>query len=283
MRKYTLQDVVDRVADVYSIPEAALKARQMLADPNVEVDGLARVIGLDQGLTSKVLRIANSSFYGRLHPADTVRDAIVTIGLRNMQNVITAHVAKDFNAGFGSPEHAVWEHSLAVAVIAMTLAEKTQAVSIEDAMLGGILHDIGKTVLCAALPREFRAISHAVYERDIATAEAESAVFGFNHAHVGAETSKAWKFPPKVAVAVNYHHALSDAVAQAPDQLRLICLIDLADRFAHVLGFSVRKTPDEINWDKVASARAFRLAPEQLDGMREELVGRIDQERAIFD
>ena len=132
MRKYTLQNVVERVGDVYSIPEAALRARKMLSDPNVEVDGLARVIGLDQGLASKVMRIANSSFYGRLHPSDTVRDAIVTIGLRNMQNVITAHVARDFNASFGTPEHAVWEHSLAVSVIAMALAEKTKVVSVED-------------------------------------------------------------------------------------------------------------------------------------------------------
>ena len=283
MKTYSLQAIVAKVSDLYSIPEAAIKARRMLSDPDVDIDSLVRVVSNDQGLSGRVLRIANSSFYARTHPLSSVKEAVMTIGLRNMQNVVTAHIVKDFSSRFGSAEYVVWEHSLAVAVIAMTLAEKTRAETLEDAMLGGILHDVGKTVLCTVVPDEYNLISDAVYQKNLPAYSVESAVFGFNHANVGALLSQSWNFPEKIGIATAYHHMLKTAHTKAPDHLGLVCLIDLANRYARLLGFSLRPPPESVDWSKVASARALKLSPQVLDDMHDPLLQRIEEERSIFD
>lgn len=283
MPQYSLESIVAQVTDIYTMPEAALKARKLLSDPDAEIDELVRVISNDQGLAAKVLRVANSSFYARLRQLETLRDAIMTIGLRNMQNIVLSHVAKDINIQFGSPEYAIWEHSLAVAVISVSLAETTRRATIEDAMLAGLLHDIGKTILCTALPCEFSAIAQAVYERDLDSHAAESAVLGFTHAAIGGEAAKVWRFPAKVVAGVNYHHALKSAQTQASDHLALVCIINLADHYARALGFSVRPTPEAMDWSRIPSARALKLTPQALQGLREPLTQRIEEERSIFD
>jgi len=283
MPAYSLQSIVSQVTDIYTMPEAALKARKLLSDPDVAIADLVRVISTDQGLAAKVLRVANSSFYARLRRVETLREAIMTIGLRNIQSIVLSHVAKDFNNQFGSGEYAIWEHSLATAVICVSLAEKTRRATIEDALLAGLLHDIGKTILCTALPDEFNAIAQAVYERDLGSHVAEAAVLGFSHADVGGATSKIWRFPEKVTAGVAYHHALKSAQSQASDHLALVCIINLADHYARALGFSIRPTPETMDWSGISSARALKLTPQALDDMREPLIRRIEEERSIFD
>ena len=283
MPQYSLESIVAQVTDIYTMPEAALRARELLSDPDAEIDELVRIISNDQGLAAKAMRVANSSFYARLRQLETLRDAIMTIGLRNIQSIVLSHVAKDINTQFGSPEYAIWEHSLAVAVISVSLAETTRRATIEDAMLAGLLHDIGKTILCTALPNEFSAIAQAVYERNLDSHAAESAVFGFSHAAIGGEAARVWRFPEKIAAAVTYHHALKSAQAQASDHLALVCIINLADHYARALGFSVRPAPDTMDWSRLASARALKLTPQALQDLREPMIQRIEEERSIFD
>ena len=71
----------------------------MLTDPNTDVDQLVRIVSADQGLATRALRVANSSFYGRMRELESLKEAVMTIGLKNMHNIAMAHIAKDFTRG----------------------------------------------------------------------------------------------------------------------------------------------------------------------------------------
>ncbi|MBI3592322.1 MAG: HDOD domain-containing protein, partial [Nitrospirae bacterium] len=131
------------------------------------------------------MRIANSPYYGRGRSIDTVSTAIILIGFNSMKSLVAAASMKDLHRKFGLFEQRHWEHSLGVSIASSLLAGETQLTQPEEALIAGLIHDMGKIVLNNSMPEPYSVIIERVYEEGLPSIEVEDEMLGFNHCNVG--------------------------------------------------------------------------------------------------
>ena len=130
----------------------ALKLQETLARDNYNANELADIIQQDQSLTSKILKMANSSFYSGLNPTTTIQGAVIRLGVKSLINmVMTVTQQKSYNSldkKYHQWMQPLWVHSLGVAIASRWLAQHLGLNKfVEESFLGGLLHDIGKLLL----------------------------------------------------------------------------------------------------------------------------------------
>lgn len=236
--------IVAKIGDLPPIPTIALKALKMSEDPEVNIQELQATLTQDQALTAQILRIANSSLYGLEHEIATVSHAVAILGLDTTRHMLSAAcVQQVFNAGknqswaFGNKLLA--DHSWGTALCARAIARKVGYAQGEEALLAGLMHDIGKAVLLKNLRDRYISIAKDVHQGEITFYEAELVVFGFSHAQVGATLAERWNFPPQLAEAIGFHH---DPEA-APKHKRLVYITALANKVMTFLGVGFETAP----------------------------------------
>ncbi|MDR2625566.1 MAG: HDOD domain-containing protein [Zoogloeaceae bacterium] len=189
---------------------------------------LAQRITADQGLALRVLRLANSSFYGLSGRVASIEDAIVILGLRALYTLVLNAAAmraitRPPCAGFN--ELAFWRHSIAVAVAARALALACRK-NPDIAFTHGLLHDIGQLLLASCFPDEYRQTLVCAHEHAATRLNDERALLGVEHAQAGALLAAQWGLPPELVTAIAQHHAPESEAAD---------LLHLADILAHAL------------------------------------------------
>jgi putative nucleotidyltransferase with HDIG domain len=200
---------------------------------DMQLDDLARRIGQDQAIAAKVLRLANSSFFGLQGKVASLVQAAVVLGVRNLRSLaIGAGVVAPFaglkTAGFDLGQF--WRHSVGVGACARTLAARADENG-EFAFTAGLLHDIGRLVLIAGFPGEYAEVLRQRATNDAFLIDAERSALGIDHAEVGAALATRWKFPSPITAAVADHHAIRG------DSTKLACLVHCADVMANALDF----------------------------------------------
>jgi putative nucleotidyltransferase with HDIG domain len=213
-----------------ALPQALLQALATLRSDTASAEECAAPIARDPAMAARTLRLANSAFYGMQGRVVTVRDAVHLLGRGTLTALLTAaamtaQFAPSRCAGFNLA--AFWRHALATAIAAQSLAAET-GFDEETAFITGLMHDIGLLALAACFPAE---LASALAAEGPALA-AERAVFGLDHAAVGAMITRRWHFPEPVVSAIAEHHA---APAAEPTQPALRDLVQLADAVAHSL------------------------------------------------
>lgn len=201
-------------------------------EENVDIGALAQQIGRDQSLAARLLRVANSSFYGLQTKVSSINEAVVVLGFRAVRSmVIAVGVGGVFRAdqcpGFTIQAHV--RHGVGVGLAARALAQATRR-NAEIAFTAGILHDIGKLVLASCFASQYRETLAYRDRHDCLLVVAERDVLGLDHAAVGGLLADAWHFPSILRSAVAEHHAPAGATADS-----LADLIHLADAIAHGL------------------------------------------------
>lgn len=198
---------------VNSLPPFPAVVREVMALLDSERSSaadVARVIGKDEAITAKVLRLVNSAFYGVPGRVTTVSHAVTLLGFEQLRMVVMGvallEQGRTRNPVGERARRTLWEHSTASARWAQELARATRYRPAEEAAVASLLHDVGKIVLVVANPREFvnsMALSQA---EGIPSFEAEEKTVGFNHVETGRMLCKRWSLPPGVSHAVAMHH-----------------------------------------------------------------------------
>jgi putative nucleotidyltransferase with HDIG domain len=268
-----LNRVLETLGDLPSSPAIVSAVIGMATDLNTDLKELGRVLSADQGLTAKVLRLSNSSFYGRAKQIATVDEAIITLGYYTLRSLV---VASSTHSLFKQKDLTrflpmLWDHSLATAVAARQLGRQVQHAQTEEAFICGLLHDVGKLVLTQKLQTEYTGIREAAMV-DGDWCVHESAKLGFTHIDVGVALLEQWNFPRELVEAVALHHAAPDAAPDRPPTLAQI--IWLANSMANRLGSSQRDTVEppwperfaraSFNWETDRIAVFFSTFEEQL-------------------
>lgn len=234
MRSVTLESILSQVDNLPELPQVASKILQLLNDPGSSSHDLARVIASDQALTAKVLRLANSAYYGVSRKVTTVNDAVTILGFSALKSLIliaTAYGAVSQSLiGYGLKAGELWLHSLLSAELSKLLAERTQVAEPEEAFTAGLLHDIGKVALNQlVLPEIYRAVRMVEHE-GIPLYEAEVEILGFHHGTVGACLAEKWNLPAILCEAIGQHHTPSLASpALLPSTVALANALALGD------------------------------------------------------
>lgn len=239
----TLNDLMRRVRDLPPLPGAALKLLTMCRDPEVPLRDIVGVIEVEPALTLKVLRLANSPFYGLRRKVATVRDAVVNLGADAIVNCVLAGCLANLygreSRGYSQTPEDAWRHAVGTAVCAQGLAERCERPLAPLAFTCGLLHDVGKTVLGTRPETErFRILPMAERE-GISFLQAERAVLGFDHAQAGAALAEHWNLPGEIVESIRWQYE----PLRAPRYPRLASLVHVG----HVLCISLSPELDVDN------------------------------------
>jgi putative nucleotidyltransferase with HDIG domain len=224
--------VIKRIQDLPSLPAVVIELLSSMDQEDIDVHSLAVKITLDQALTAKTLRLANSSFYGMSSKVTTIAQAVSVLGFNSIRTIVTAcSLTGAFqDSGSGSFNfQGFWRHSVATAVCAKLLARQLR-VNPDTAFTAGLLHDIGSLVLATRFPQQYEDMLAYQRANDCYLIDAERALFELDHAIVGSTLAGHWKFPSAIQQAVAAHH---DA---APASLALA--IHFGNTLAHALDLS---------------------------------------------
>lgn len=251
----TLEHLVNETSTVYSLPLFYEHLNEAINHPRSSIDDISKIITEDQGLTARLLRLANSPMFGCYARVDSITKAVTIIGTQQLRDLaLAASVMGIFK---GIPEELMnmtsfWQHSIACGIIARSLAIYRRESNVERLFVGGMLHDVGQVVLISARPDISRELLEAQRDTDRFYMELEVEQLGFSHAELGGALLKKWKIPTSIAEPVTFHHNPGSA-----EQFRLeSALIHLADIICQAMEFgqgAERGVPplDEPAWDRL--------------------------------
>jgi putative nucleotidyltransferase with HDIG domain len=225
--KDSIGKVLDKIQSLPSLPLVVMDILDSINQVDMNIDILSKKISTDQAIVARVLRVANSPFYGLSGQIDCISRAVTVLGFNSLRGLVMA--AAVINA-FPRTEKKInwesfWQHSICVAVCAKALA-KYAGQNPETAFTTGVLHDVGKLVIAVHFPQAFSS-------QDVTTEtlQAEQEMLGFDHAGLGGEVAKHWHFPLTIQQAILHHHDCNRVV----DEKNLIDVIYIANLLAHSL------------------------------------------------
>ncbi len=222
--------LVQRLVDLPTLPVIVPEVLRLISDAHASARDLARVIGTDQSLTSRILRLSNSAFYGFRREIVTINHAIVLLGFETVKNLVLAStVFEVLDAGDGRPSfdrEQFWIHAAATAVAARQVARTLRLVDPEAVFVGGLLHDIGKVVLDRFFGCRYADVAQQAANEPCLIREAERRAFGIDHAEVGRWLAERWRFPAAIVEPIAFHH---DPAGGSPEHRAVTTIVHLAD------------------------------------------------------
>jgi len=205
-----VQKIIDRIKALPTLSLVVAKVIQVVSNPLTSASDLSRIITVDQALTAKVLRLANSAFYGFPFRIKNITQAVSILGFDTIRNLaLTVSVYKVFTGEEKSSEFShqeFWKHCVGVAISASLLAKKIKYRSPEGAFTAGLLHDIGKNFFEQYMHKEYmKVIKHAA-DNKLPIEEAEKEIIGLDHAMVGKWMAEKWNLPHELKAGIASHH-----------------------------------------------------------------------------
>jgi putative nucleotidyltransferase with HDIG domain len=264
-------DLVDqifrRVNALPPLPAAVQRLNQMTKDIEVNYDEMAEVIATDEVLTTKILRVANSSFYGLSQRVGTVSQAIVVLGLQGVRSLAVGVTLFGFKAGVADAcplkRVTLWRHSLGVASAARSLAAQFSIHNWEESFVGGMLHDIGKIIFMECFPKEYTTVLEGAVSGTKSLELLEKETFGIDHSALGAELCRRWRMPANLSHMVAMHHLIPRQKEISSEQDRMLFAVRIADNLARIAQIGSDGNPNVAS-DFLELVRGMELSPEQL-------------------
>lgn len=198
------QQVVAEFKDIPPMPNVMVKALSVIKNPATGIAELAKIMQVDQAISTKTLSLVNSAFYGFRQQITSIQKALVVLGMMKAKNIIMSLALKQMMTAQGSRE--LWEHSIKTAVAAEILAKEYKVINPDDAFVIGFLHDIGKMLLNSKNPLKYSKVRYLAQQDNVNLVDIEDAQFGTNHCVLGALISKKWQLPVILTNCIRYHH-----------------------------------------------------------------------------
>jgi HD-like signal output (HDOD) protein len=225
----TIDSIVERTRTVYSLPYFYERLNETINHPRSSITDISRIITEDQGLTVRLLKLANSPMFGYYAKVDSITKAVTIIGTQQLRDLALA--ASVIGIFTGIPENLMnmasfWRHCISCGIIARTIGSCLRESNVERYFVAGILHDVGQLVLCTAAPELAANLLRECREREELFHSSELRSMGFDHAELGGALLKAWKIPANISEPVACHHAPQSAL-QNPLESAVVHLSDI--------------------------------------------------------
>ncbi|HEY3309485.1 MAG TPA: HDOD domain-containing protein [Desulfuromonadaceae bacterium] len=262
-----LEQLIMTASDLPTIPVVATKVMQLIESEAATAEELARIVSADPAVAARVLKISNSSFYGCQRQIQTLSHAIMMLGYNTLRSLVVAASVKQVYKPYGLTEKMLWEHSFGAGLAARIIAHHTRMVNEEEAFLGGLFHDIGKIIMNFFDSQQFQSVMQKCYNDEITFLEAEQQVYSYTHAEVGGLVIKKWNFPEMLMKAILEHHHFNFEEDEDPCQIRLTCVVGLANLFCHKLGIGVREPEENLELHTTIPATLLNLDETRLNNI----------------
>ncbi|MBU1948867.1 MAG: HDOD domain-containing protein [Candidatus Eisenbacteria bacterium] len=220
---------------IAAIPPAASKALDILMDPDVDLPKVIPCLEFDPGLTSNLLRLVNSPYFGFQRDITSVREACIRLGIRRVRDLVVASVVgpivRQSIKGYSLESCALWEHSVATAIASEKLSGALGIQMPFATFTSAILHDVGKIVMGTFVEIGSGPIMRLSREQGLDFNKAEQQILGTDHAEVGAALLHEWSFPQIIVDVVRWHHDPEEA----PEPSISLDIVHCADGIAIIL------------------------------------------------
>ncbi|MBF0609949.1 MAG: HDOD domain-containing protein [Magnetococcales bacterium] len=234
-----LDRMIEASANLVSLPDVFHRINAAVEHPFSTLDQIAAIIMEDPGLTARLLKIANSSFYGLPHPVETISRALTVVGTRQLRDLVMATVAvNQFN---GVPDNLLnisdfWRHSITCGLAARVIATYRREANVESFYVAGLLHDVGRLLFFMIRPEVSAKLMEDAKSQGLLLHQVEKQSVGFDHAEIGGALLAKWKLPDRLCQMVRWHHQPS----LAESHMEAATVIHIADILAQSLrrGFS---------------------------------------------
>ncbi|MCU0661934.1 MAG: HDOD domain-containing protein [Myxococcota bacterium] len=240
---------LDLLGDLPTLPNVAIEVAGLLDDPRSTPKQITEVMKADQALTSKVLKLVNSAYYGIPGGVSTVERAIAFLGYNTLFQLLIGVSVLEFSrigGASGLDIREFWKHSLGVGVAAEMIARRLGHKAPEDMFSGGLLHDLGKLALAKVAKKKFASAVEEAHKQGKLLRDMEKEQGLPPHDKVGAILAKKWRFPPALQAAMAAHHQTYDQrqVSVLKAHLTGLDIVDLANRLVRV--FDIGNSGDPV-------------------------------------
>ncbi|RMG57813.1 MAG: HDOD domain-containing protein [Deltaproteobacteria bacterium] len=283
-----LENLMKRIRDLPSLPESLLEINRALEDERISIKEVCDIIERDVGLTTRVLRVANSSFYGLSGRVDTVPRALTLLGLATVKNIaVTSGIREIFRQKVpGIDPEFLWHHSLATAITMEAIHEGGSTLMKDRAFICGLIHDVGKIVLSLLFPEKMEEFTAKVSSGGSSRLEAERQTFGFDHTEAGAAAVREWRFPAIYQTIILHHHDL-EMGRYDPDSIKDESVRSLLESLlvGNVLAWAIlgEESPESIA-ERTAKLplQSLSLPPQEVPALVEKCRARWEEARESF-
>ncbi len=252
-------DTILQIQELATLPTVTTKILEQVEDNNVDIRNVAKTIETDASLTAKVLKVANSAIYGLRTPVASIPQAIITIGLNRLTNIVIGISIFSRFMVYGKQQmkqlmEKYWWHSSSVSVVSKSLAKRIGKNYKEFEFVGGLLHDFGKIILMQYQLSDYLKVIELTTNERILDVEAEKQIFGFDHLEVGSFVAEKWKLPIPVVNVIGYHSKLN----RLKDNLELAAIIRFSDLLCEMWGADFYEGYQIINFEEQPSWKILK-------------------------
>ena len=240
-----IQQRLQEVTELISLPEVYLKVRQLMDDPAADIYDFAEVISVDPNLSTRVLKVVNSAYFGFPEPVESIPRAINMIGIGPLHNMVLgiSAISSLTLPNDILPLNTFWRASLFSGVLARLLAEKLKLSKSDHLFIAGLLHEIGHLVLYSKFPLQALAAQKIADEQGQAIHEAEMQIMGHHYGDIGAMLMANWNLPDNLQTLTRYQPTPETATQDKVET----ALINLAHACAHSEATENRDAADTVN------------------------------------
>lgn len=209
-RSRSTKFVLRKISELPTLPTAFYRMLDAMASPRTSMKDISLIVSEDPALTSKMLRLANSPYYGFQQKVLSIDQAMVLLGVETVKalalSVSVFNTFHDANELKGIDKPGLWTHFLAVALCSKEIAAKTRVCEEDIAFTAGIMHDIGRLALLRAFPSESVAIAERAKEGEVSLIAAEEEALGLDHQGAGGFLAEHWRLPRELQDVISSHH-----------------------------------------------------------------------------
>jgi HD-like signal output (HDOD) protein len=233
--KYGILRTMD---DLPAMPHVVQKAQGIMARSDSNVKELSRVIELEQAIATRVLKLANSAYYGLSGKVSSVQHASVLLGYKTLGELVSVAgisnlMSKDLK-GYQLDSGDLWRHSIAVAFGSRIIANRKDTEFGNLAFFAGLIHDAGKLILDPYVYERKDSFDEFMADGNNTFVSAEKKILGFDHSEIASELCQKWRIPNDQRIAIKFHHNPSKS-----DNNELAFILHMADYIAMENGYGV--------------------------------------------
>lgn len=272
-----------------SIPpmaSAAQKAFQLATDPKADARDFIEVIESDEGLSARVLKIANSVYFDRGKKSTTIEQSVVVIGINELRSLLNATTLSEIFPSRHPARAQLWANDLGTAIVSKSLAQRFAPAKIDLAFLGGLMHDLGKLLLVQKAGDDYAKILQAVERDNLTFCAAEEAVFPFNHTQVGRLIGERWNFSIELLAIIGSHHQDWNEINTRYGTRSLVAIVKAADTVCHSLGIGhprgFHRFQNQSQKDLIDAWTSLKVPEPEQQGLLKDLQRAYELERDIY-